>query len=177
MNRTLLHPQSGAALIVGLVMLLIMTVIGVAAMQTSLLEEKMAGNYRDYGLAFQAAEAALRDAEADIATSGRVSGLTNFTAECIGGLCDATGGFREALDPPQPPVWKDETTAPNGVVRGTYTGTAPLALVACQPRYWIEGYQSWPAGAASWKVQYRITAVGCGGSPNAQAVVQEVYAP
>lgn len=167
MKRPLLH-QTGAALIVGLVMLLVMTVLGVAAMQTSLLEEKMAGNYRDQNLAFQAAEAALRDAEADISSSGRIFGLTNFAADCTAGLCDATGGLSE--------VWKDSTKEPNGVALGTYTGAAPLALVACQPRYWIEGYQAWPAGATSWKVQYRITAIGCG-SVNAQVVLQEVYAP
>ncbi|BCX81037.1 type IV pilus assembly protein PilX [Methylomarinovum caldicuralii] len=163
--------QTGAALIVGLVMLLVMTVLGVAAMQTNLLEEKMAGNYRDQNLAFQAAEAALRDAEADITpTSGRIiSGLTGFAADCTNGLCDATAGFSD--------VWKDATKGPNGVTLGTYTGAGSLALVACQPRYWIEGYQAWPAGAASWKTQYRITAVGCGGNANTQVVLQEVFAP
>lgn len=143
MNKLPLH-QTGAALIVGLVMLLVMTMIGVSAMQTNLLEEKMAGNYRDRDLAFQAAEAALRDAEADIETSGR----TNFDAD-----------------------------EPKGVVLGAYTGTAPLALVACQPRYWIEGYLARPAGSSSWKAQYRITAVACGGSQTARVVLQEVYAP
>ena len=55
--------QSGAVLIVSLIMLLLLTLIGVTAMQTTSLEEKMAGNLRDKNLAFQAAESALRAAE------------------------------------------------------------------------------------------------------------------
>ena len=45
-------------------MLLIMTVLGVTAMQMSRMEERMAGNSRDINLAFQGAEAGLRDSEA-----------------------------------------------------------------------------------------------------------------
>ncbi|MCX7100437.1 MAG: PilX N-terminal domain-containing pilus assembly protein, partial [Methylobacter sp.] len=54
--------QSGAVLIISLIMLLLLTLIGTTAMQTSTLEEKMAGNLRDRDIAFQAAESALRDA-------------------------------------------------------------------------------------------------------------------
>lgn len=55
--------QDGVVLVVSLIMLLLMTLLGVAAMNTSLLEEKMAGNSRDLELAFQAAETGLRDGE------------------------------------------------------------------------------------------------------------------
>ncbi|GAB4355912.1 MAG: PilX N-terminal domain-containing pilus assembly protein [Methylohalobius crimeensis] len=183
-DRRFSSNQRGAALIVSLLMLLVMTVIGVAAMQTNLLEEKMAGNFRDVNLAFQAAEAALRDAEADIrcvacARSPKIAGLTNFDGTCSNGLCDATGGFPEEqdADPPLDPVWKAAATEPNGVALGTYTSAAPLPQVACQPRYWIEGHQARPAGSPSWKVQYRITAVACGGNANTRVVLQSVYAP
>jgi type IV pilus assembly protein PilX len=56
--------QHGAILIVSLLMLLVMTLIGVTAVSTTTLEEKMAGNARQRQLAFQAAESALREAEA-----------------------------------------------------------------------------------------------------------------
>jgi len=61
-NSVLVCPQrqTGAALIVSLVLLLIMTVLGVTAMRTTTLQERMAGNLRDNNLAFQDAEAALR---------------------------------------------------------------------------------------------------------------------
>lgn len=55
--------QKGAVLIVALIMLLLLTIIGVAGMQDTNLQEKMAGNLRDHNLALQAAEAGLRHAE------------------------------------------------------------------------------------------------------------------
>ncbi|XSG85098.1 MAG: pilus assembly PilX family protein [Methylohalobius sp. ZOD2] len=164
-DRRFSSNQRGAALVISLLMLLVMTVIGVAAMQTNLLEEKMAGNFRDMNLAFQSAEAALRDAETDITPPSRFSGLTGFTSNCTDGMCDATGGLSE--------VW--ETYPNSGVALGTYTATPALPRVACQPRYWIEGYKSQPVGSPSWKAQYRITAVACGGNPNTRVVLQSVF--
>ncbi|MCC5810795.1 MAG: hypothetical protein JJU06_10520 [Ectothiorhodospiraceae bacterium] len=61
--RTNYQRQRGAALIISLMLLLIMTLIGVTAMQTSTLQERMAGNSRDRSLAFQSSEAALREGE------------------------------------------------------------------------------------------------------------------
>lgn len=58
--------QRGAALIVGLIMLLLLTLIGVAGMRDTLLQEKMAGNMRDREIALQAAEAALRAGELEL---------------------------------------------------------------------------------------------------------------
>lgn len=55
--------QRGSTLLVGLVMLLLMTFIGLAAIRGSGMQELMAGNMRDRQLAFQAAESALREAE------------------------------------------------------------------------------------------------------------------
>jgi type IV pilus assembly protein PilX len=48
--------QQGAALVMALVILLILTILGVTAMSTSSLEQKMAGNIQDLTRAFQAAE-------------------------------------------------------------------------------------------------------------------------
>lgn len=61
--------QRGAILIVSLLMLLVMTLIGVTAVSTTTLEEKMAGNTRQRQLAFQAADSALRDAESWLNTN------------------------------------------------------------------------------------------------------------
>ncbi len=95
--------QQGIALVVGLIFLLLMTLIGVTAIQTTSLDERMAGNVRDRNLAFQAAEAALRDAEQDIRGIGdtprdpAISGTTDFFTDCNmdgvaetydDGLCD-----------------------------------------------------------------------------------------
>ncbi len=60
---SLLRLQSGAALVVGLVMLLVLTLLGLASMQTTSLQERMASNFDQRNLAFQLAETGLRFAE------------------------------------------------------------------------------------------------------------------
>lgn len=62
-QNKLFKKQNGAVLMVSLMFLLIMTILGVSSIQTTVLEEKMAGNNNDYNRAFQASEAGLRAAE------------------------------------------------------------------------------------------------------------------
>jgi type IV pilus assembly protein PilX len=54
--------EKGAVLIFSLVILVVLTLIGVSAMQVANMEEVMAGNMKDCNLGFQAAEASIRDA-------------------------------------------------------------------------------------------------------------------
>ena len=81
--------QNGSALIISLVFLLILTMIGVASIQDSTLQERMAGNERDRNLAFQAAEAALRVGEDHLRQAGVL-----FSAAGTSGLISPgyTGG-------------------------------------------------------------------------------------
>lgn len=58
-KSALITKNKGSALIVALVFLLILTLVGVTAMQGTSQQEIMAGNMRDHSLAFQSAEAAL----------------------------------------------------------------------------------------------------------------------
>lgn len=62
------HPktQSGVVLIVGLVFLMLLTLIGVAAIQNSTMQERMAGNAGDRNAVFQSAENALQTGEDEI---------------------------------------------------------------------------------------------------------------
>ena len=53
----------GAVLIVSLMMLLIMTILGINAVLTTTLQERMTGNLRNKHMSFQATEAALRTGE------------------------------------------------------------------------------------------------------------------
>lgn len=55
--------EKGAVLVVGLIMVLLISIIGVSAIRGSNLQESMAGNMRERNLAFQAAESALRIGE------------------------------------------------------------------------------------------------------------------
>jgi len=65
-----MHKQQGAVLLFSLIILLMLTVIGVAAMQTTTLQERMAGNFRDRQVAFQGAEAALVGVEQRLLQEG-----------------------------------------------------------------------------------------------------------
>ena len=56
--------QSGVALIIGLIILLLLTIIMITALKVTALEERMSGNSQNQNVAFQAAESALREAEA-----------------------------------------------------------------------------------------------------------------
>lgn len=100
--------QAGAALTVVMILLLVMTLLGLASTRSSLLQERMSGAMYDRALAFQAAEAALREGE-DVA-AGRPAAGTG----CTSGLC----GFP---DPAAAPVWTVEsnwTSAPTVDVEG-----------------------------------------------------------
>lgn len=66
--------QRGAVLIIALVMLLLLTLIGVAGLRDTQLQERMAGGAQDREIALQAAEAALREAE-EAVEDGDVSDL------------------------------------------------------------------------------------------------------
>jgi type IV pilus assembly protein PilX len=68
--------QTGAVLIVSLILLLVMTILALSSSQAVRLQERMAGNVRDTDLAFQGAEAGLRDAELYI------QGLTTWPTAC-----------------------------------------------------------------------------------------------
>jgi type IV pilus assembly protein PilX len=67
--------QRGAALFVGLMLLILLALIGIAGMQTSTLQERMAGNYRTQVLAFQNAETEVRRAEREILRTVNANGV------------------------------------------------------------------------------------------------------
>jgi len=74
--------QRGMALIMALVILMILTILGVTAMTTSSLEEKMAGNIQEQTRAFQAAESGVSEAMVQIlnSTTGVIPATTkNFS--------------------------------------------------------------------------------------------------
>ena len=62
--------QGGVVLIVALLFLIMLTMVGTAAINMSTAEERMARSNRDYNIALQAAEAGLRDAQADVLNTG-----------------------------------------------------------------------------------------------------------
>lgn len=74
--------QRGVSLVIVLILLLIMTLLGLAVLRSTLLEERMTANLTDRSLSFQSAEAALREAEELIAAT-----VPTPTSGCSAGVC------------------------------------------------------------------------------------------
>ncbi|MBB1088045.1 pilus assembly protein [Lysobacter sp. SG-8] len=86
--------QRGVALVVVLILLLVMTLLGLASLRGTLLEERMAANLFDRSLGFQAAEAALRQGE--VVAMGLASPPVGNA--CAAGVCGPPlNGLNRAL--------------------------------------------------------------------------------
>lgn len=150
--------QHGATLMVAMIFLIVLSLLGIAAVQNNTFQEKMAGNSRDRELAFEAAEAALQDAGANIATlrpgpwDGTATGLYTYVATNAN---DASYWNNAAL-------W-DEST------KYRTPGTT-IAQVATQPKYRIE--KKTDIGSTEY---YRVTARGIGSSANTVVILQAEY--
>jgi len=173
--------QTGVALILSMLMLLLLTLIGVTAILMTTLEEKMSGNQRERSLAFQAAESALRAGEAAMegfvntnpppafnctdASTCPLSDVTNSTTWAEGGLAYTYSG---------------DLSNPDGPTQTT---------LANPPQYLVEvlnnGQPIAPAVTPSFKLSqrelganncyYRITARGVGGTSTAVVILQSNY--
>ncbi|MDP3288403.1 MAG: PilX N-terminal domain-containing pilus assembly protein, partial [Methyloversatilis sp.] len=81
MNVMLPARQRGVTLVVALMLLLAVTLLGLASMRGTGMQERMSANLYDRAIAFQAAESSLREAEALLASgaagpfNGTVNGL------------------------------------------------------------------------------------------------------
>jgi len=78
--------ERGVALITGLILLVVVTLLGLSNLQTVTFEEKMAGATYDRQLAFQAAEAMLKEKE------GVVDTAPFPNSGCSNGLCKGECG-------------------------------------------------------------------------------------
>lgn len=163
--------QSGAVLVVSLIMLLLLTIIGVTSMQTTSLEEKMAGNMRDKNLAFQAAESALKAAEASLSPI-----LPAFSDAGTGGFYSNTSTIPTAAA-----ILTDTFWTANPVATSTVT-TAQLGNGIGAPKYIIQQlaaacFDTVGCPPATTKTPYRITVRATGGTANAVAILQSTYLP
>lgn len=95
-----LNKQGGSTLIVSLVLLLIVTTIGLASMQSTSLELKIASTTKERNTAYAAAEAALSEAEQSLRDGIIDIDRKNFYTSCSGGNCTSdcsgTGCFTES---------------------------------------------------------------------------------
>lgn len=143
---------------VALVLLVVVTLVGLAAVRGTIMQQKMTANFYDREVAFQAAEAALRQGEAEVQSAASPSGFRNCTpssaTKCV------------------PNPFTDSTVTATSVKATAFDATK---LAAMQPQYVIEylgnftipppsvhqlsncsGYS--PCGAINTADFYRITA-------------------
>jgi len=169
--------QRGVALFISLVLLLVLTIIGVSAVQTTSLEERMARNTHDSVLAFESAEVALRAGE---------TFLRNNVVSTAGFLpAGANNGLWKASNYAQTERWEQANiwSGANSVVVAANTITG----VAEQPRYvieWVASVQrndnpylqgsSYSALVDRIEI-FRITARGVGGTANARVLLQSTF--
>lgn len=169
--------QRGAALMVVLVLLLIMTVLGLSSLRGTLMSQRMAANIYDRNISLQAAESALREGEAVVAAGNLPS--TSFTSPCTGGKCAPP-----VASVGTPDRWMDPAFA------GWQNGTLLASDANMQPQYFIElmgNAPNWPGCDQEIPMhpncltpRYRITArnlnpAGAGNSDRSLVVLQSNY--
>ncbi len=188
-------PQEGFVLIVGLVILGLLTMLALSSMRDTTMQEKMAGASRDSGLAFQAAESALRDAE---------NCITGTTANCAFDAAANDAHFAQddaafpahntlfdantwvAYDPPGdatalegiPSKKKgDATDGVNYIIRhaGTVAGEGNGGESKNDAMTGVGVGESMGASGASSQAIYEITAHGAGESGAGQSVLRVYY--
>lgn len=155
-----LRGERGSALAIALIFLLLMTLLGVSAMQGSNLQERMAGNLRDRNMAFQAAEAALRTGETWLMDVLNQSDA-NLNPNLIDPAAWDGSAPAGAVVPPEPVVGLDGQLASD-----------PLFYVA-EPSLRRIGIQLPP----DFRRIYPVTARGEGGSDVAVVVLQSTFEP
>ncbi len=175
--------QQGAVLYIALILLLILTIIGITAARLQTGEAVMARNDHNHQLALQAAEAALRDAEINLADgnwsipqfAANAGGLYVLQTEVQGGTANS---IADTIN------WNAAFPAPNPAAM-TYTGPA-LANAPASPvltQVIIEDLPPVaragdPLGTPSNQTQscavYRVTVHAVGGDASASATLQSI---
>lgn len=172
---TFIGRQRGVALFISLVVLLIITIVGVSAVQTTTLEERMAANARDRDIAFQAAEAALMSAE-NFVEDLEPSDMPAFLGNANGLYIPANPGDVSRWNEVD---WDGDASLPQT--------DEDLPGVYDQPRYIVERLTQLVPDEDDLNLSniggtsgaptdvFRITARGRGGSRHAEAMLQSSY--
>lgn len=165
--------QHGAALIISLLLLAIVMLLATAGWQMGTQEERMVGQQRDRAIAFEAAEAALRDAERDllgVCASGYAAGQCSPRANAINGET----GFGNAGAPLS--CSNDGLCLGSTTQRPDFSSDMPIAVLTGAPgaiglpveygtftRPATDRDVKGPAGADLWRPRYVIESLCYGG--------------
>jgi type IV pilus assembly protein PilX len=179
------HHQRGTALVTSLLLLLILTVVGVTAMQVTRMQERMAGNTRDLNMAFQGAEAGLRNGEDMIAAEA-------FAPAPSAGVCttspckfwDANASAVANPETKNDTWWQGGTPTQYQANLNFTTPTNEMTDLAHDPYFVVEYVTEITDplsvgsgdGPPSSRFFYQVTAASPGASANATTVLQSTYA-
>ncbi|GJM09034.1 MAG: hypothetical protein DHS20C11_13100 [Lysobacteraceae bacterium] len=175
--------QDGVALIVGLLVLIIFAILGVSAMNTTLLQERMAGSFQGSVMAFNASESALRAGETwlldlecpppDPSSSDRMWDMQGLDADHASGQIQS--------------FWYDHAW-PTGVGATPAFDFAAVtgSTLSSNPRYVIEELPPLSSAVAEAHggiagtgdvsyTRYRITARGTGPTGNEYVLTQSTF--
>ncbi len=117
--------QRGVALVVALVLLVVVTLVGLAAIRGTTMQQQMTSNFYDREIGFQAAEAGLRDGEAWVTNSANAA-TARANRDCTAQQCVA-----DPFDLPQGTL----TPLLHNVATSTFDAGA---LGSGQPQYVVE---------------------------------------
>lgn len=194
-----MQSQRGSTLLVSLMLLLILTIVAVGSIGGVSLGQKMASNYQNRGVAFQAAEAALAEGEraADLLSQG--FGEANFDAGCSGGECFTAvcngGRCFNGTYSVGAICSLDNTAADPATVDATWTSSDRSVVsaqnfpeLAAAPRYIIE-FRCYvqadpdsgatpsvpPPYGADWAYMYRVSSQAQDANGGARVLLQSTY--
>ena len=178
------RPLSGAVLVTSLIILTIMTIIGVNAMRSIVLEERMAGNLKELAGSFQAAEAGAQAALTAVEKSAAPPRPDQWGTGSLFESCS----IRDADDASACTVLIDSLTDWNGsaeptmgVTLSSFGGGALTGLAdAQQPRIIVESRYVGLGEEENFEVAvqrlgvhlYSVTALGTGPGGQAETVLQ-----
>lgn len=164
------HKQSGMTLIIGLILLIMLSMIGVIGFRGTTLTERMAGNVQDKNISFQSAESAAKEALTFIAAGsfvGSVAGQYSPSLSLGGNSNYWTQGAGSSIAAANCTTastfgWTNCSTP----VGSLYSNNANTATYA------IERLSSTPASSTETVTFFRVTARSMGASGNSESIVQ-----
>ena len=168
--------QQGMALIAAMLMLVVITLLGVAMFRSFGLEQRIGGNTRDKSRAFHAATADQATAEQWLTQS---NGLNATAGSACDGVMDGNaGGIQVCSNLIQSDVqnvpWPSYVTyTPPNMSVGT--DSAVYGNYSDKPAFYISFLDASPPGSGIYTSTYQVDAVGYGSSPTSVAVVESVY--
>jgi type IV pilus assembly protein PilX len=168
--------QHGAALVISLILLTLITIIGLSAMRSGVMQQKMATNERDAELAFQATETVLRDAENWLSSQlveplATANGSTNVWEL---NAMDPNDGNPQSWWQERDQTWWNNTGVSYGVALDNIN-TPPLSIIEYQ-YFKSDDLIIGDGGPPNGTSYYRITGQGTGGSDFARSLLQSTLA-